>query len=158
MGKEIKTNAMRILDSAGVDYEINLYDCAEFVDGSSIADMLSQDHKISFKTLVAVGKSGEHYVFVLPVDDELNLKKCASAVGEKSVELTHVKDLTKLTGYIRGGCSPIGMKKLYRTVIHLTAENYDRIIISGGRIGAQIFINPHDLAGLIHATFSDIIM
>lgn len=158
MGKEIKTNAMRILDSAGIDYEINLYDCAEFVDGSSIADMLSQDHKISFKTLVAVGKSGEHYVFVLPVDDELNLKKCAAAVGEKSVELTHVKDLTKLTGYIRGGCSPIGMKKTYRTVIHRTAENYDRIIISGGRIGAQIFISPYDLAELIHATFSDIIM
>ena len=158
MAKEIKTNAMRILDREKVSYEMLIYKCDEFIDGSAVADMLGQDHNITFKTLVAVGKSGGHYVFVIPVDDELDLKKCASSVGEKSVELIHVKDLTSLTGYIRGGCSPIGMKKQFPTVIHESAIGYDKIIISGGRVGTQIMINPFDLAKVAKAEFQNIIM
>ena len=158
MAKEIKTNAMRILDREKVSYEMHIYKCDEFIDGSTVADMLGQDHNITFKTLVAVGKSGGHYVFVIPVDDELDLKKCASSVGEKSVELIHVKDLTSLTGYIRGGCSPIGMKKQFPTVIHESATGYDKIIISGGRVGTQIMINPFDLAKVAKAEFQNIIM
>lgn len=154
--KDNKTNAMRLLDGAGIDYDVNFYECDEFVDGSHIADMLGQDHKISFKTLVAVGKSGAHYVFVLPIDEELDLKLCASAVNEKSVELIHVKDLFKLTGYVRGGVSPIGMKKQLPTVIDSSANNFDRIIISAGKLGAQIFIAPTDLQKIINAKFASI--
>ncbi len=158
MAKEIKTNAMRILDRENVSYEMHIYKCDEFIDGSTVADMLGQDHNITFKTLVAVGKSGGHYVFVIPVDDELDLKKCASSVGEKSVELIHVKNLTSITGYIRGGCSPIGMKKQFPTVIHESATGYDKISISGGRVGTQIMINPFDLAKVANAAFHNIIM
>lgn len=157
MGKEVKTNAMRILDSAKVEYEINLYECDEFVDGVQIANMLSQPYDMSFKTLVCQGKSGEYYVFVIAVDKELDLKKCAAAVGEKSVELIHVKDITKVTGYIRGGCSPLGMKKKYQTVIDMSAKNKDKIIISGGRIGAQILISPTDLHRVTNAIFCSVI-
>lgn len=157
MGKEVKTNAMRILDSAKVEYEINLYECDEFVDGVQIANMLSQPYDMSFKTLVCQGKSGEYYVFVIAVDKELDLKKCAAAVGEKSVELIHVKDITKVTGYIRGGCSPLGMKKKYQTVIDMSAKNKDKIIISGGRIGAQILISPTDLQRVTNAIFCSVI-
>ncbi len=157
MGKEVKTNAMRILDSAKVEYEINLYECDEFVDGVQIANMLSQPYDMSFKTLVCQGKSGEYYVFVIAVDKELDLKKCAAAVGEKSVELIHVKDITKVTGYIRGGCSPLGMKKKYQTVIDMSAKNKDKIIISGGRIGAQILISSTDLQRVTNAIFCSVI-
>ena len=157
MGKEVKTNAMRILDSAKVEYEINLYECDEFVDGVQIANMLSQPYDMSFKTLVCQGKSGEYYVFVIAVDKELDLKKCAAAVGEKSVELIHVKDITKVTGYIRGGCSPLGMKKKYQTVIDISAKNKDKIIISGGRIGAQILISSTDLQRVTNAIFCSVI-
>ncbi|MGM9680012.1 MAG: Cys-tRNA(Pro) deacylase [Eubacteriales bacterium] len=157
MAKEQKTNAMRILDSMKVPYIVNLYTCDEFIDGVHIADMLGQPYESSFKTLVAVGKSGEHYVFVLPIAEELDFKKCAQAVGEKAVELIAVKDILKLTGYVRGGCTPIGMKKAYPTVIHESALNYERIIISGGRIGAQILLDPRDLAKVTNAEFRDLI-
>lgn len=157
MGKEVKTNAMRFLDVHKIPYEINLYECDEFVDGVSIADKLDQPYERSFKTLVTVGKSGSYYVFVLPVAEELDFKKCARAVGEKAVEMIHVKDINKITGYIRGGCTPVGMKKQYPTVIHSSAQAFDRIIISGGRIGAQIFIEPSDLASVIGAKFEDIV-
>jgi Cys-tRNA(Pro)/Cys-tRNA(Cys) deacylase len=157
MAKEVKTNAMRILDKEKISYEVNLYTCDSFIDGVHIADQLGQPYESSFKTLVAVGKSKEHYVFVLPVDQELDFKKCAAAVGEKSVELIPVKELTPLTGYIRGGCTAIGMKKSFRTVIHSSAQNFKSIIISGGRIGAQIFLNPVDLARVTRADFADII-
>ncbi len=157
MAKELKTNAMRILDREKVAYSVNLYECGEFIDGVHVADMLGQAYESSFKTLVAVGKSGEHYVFVLPVDKELDLKKCAAAVGEKSVELIPVKDILALTGYIRGGCTPIGMKKLFRTVIHESARTFDRIIVSGGRIGAQILLSPADLARVVRGEFADLI-
>ncbi len=157
MGKEVKTNAMRILDREGVSYEINLYECREFVDGIHIANMLGQPYDISYKTLVGVGKSGEYFVFVIPIDRELDFKKCAAAAGEKSIELIHVKDITKVTGYIRGGCSPLGMKKQYRTFIDLSARSKEKIIISGGRIGAQIFLSPEDLKKVVCAEFVDVL-
>ncbi|MGM9637873.1 MAG: Cys-tRNA(Pro) deacylase [Eubacteriales bacterium] len=157
MAKELKTNAMRILDSRKIPYTVNLYTCDEFIDGVHIADQLGQPYESSFKTLVAVGKSGEHYVFVLPIAEELDFKKCAQAVGEKAVELIAVKDILKLTGYVRGGCTPIGMKKLFPTVIHESAKSFDTIIISGGRIGAQIMLSPMDLATVTNARFGDLI-
>ena len=156
MAKEVKTNAMRILDRLKIQYEINLYTCDEFIDGVTVADMLGQDYESSFKTLVAVAKSGEHYVFVIPIHMELDLKKAAVAVGEKSVSLIPVKEITALTGYVRGGCTAIGMKKQFKTVIHSSAKNFERIIVSGGRIGAQIIISPYDLAKAAGAEFADI--
>lgn len=158
MAKELKTNAMRILDKNRVSYEINTYECDEFIDGITIAKKLNQNPSQSFKTLVAIGKTGNYYVFVIPVDRELNLKLCAKSVGEKSVELIHVKDINKITGYIRGGCSPLGMKKLYRTVIDTSAKSFDKIIISGGRIGAQIILNPDDLIRVINGKYEYILM
>lgn len=155
--KTIKTNAMRILDKKKIPYKVNFYSCDEFIDGVHIADKLSQSYDMSFKTLVAVGKSKENYVFCLPVDKELDLKKAAKSVDEKSVELLHVKDIKDVTGYIRGGCTPIGMKKQFRTVIHSSAVDFAEIIISGGMLGAQIFISPKNLQECIGAIFEDII-
>lgn len=157
MGKELKTNAMRILDKNKIKYEVNTYECDEFKDGVSIADMLGQSYDMSFKTLVTVGKSNNYYVFVIPINQEIDMKKAAKAVGEKNVEMIHVKDINKITGYIRGGCTPIGMKKLYKTVIHKSALDFEKIIVSGGRIGAQIFINPNDLIKVTNALVEDII-
>lgn len=155
--KEIKTNAMRILDREKVPYEVVSYECDEFIDGVHIANQLGQPYEISFKTLVTVGKTGNYYVFVLPVDKEVDFKKAARCAGEKSVEMLHVKDINAVTGYIRGGCTPIGMKKLYKTFIHETAKNYDKIIISGGQIGLQIHLNPMDLSKLVRGEFADLI-
>ena len=157
MGKEVKTNAMRILDRNKIKYEINLYECKEFIDAVDIADRLGQPYESSFKTLVTVGKSGEHYVFVLPIAMELDLKKAASVVGEKSLSMIAVKEITALTGYIRGGCTALGMKKAFRTVIDSSAKQFERIIISGGRIGAQIILAPDDLAKAANAEFADIL-
>ena len=156
MAKDTKTNAMRILEQKGISFRVNLYECDEFIDAIHVADQLGQDYDCSFKTLIALGKSGAHYVFVLPIAEELDLKKAAKAVGEKSVQLIHVKEIFGLTGYIRGGCTPIGMKKQFFTVIDETAQLFDEIIISGGRIGAQIFINPLDLESVIECKFEDI--
>ena len=142
--KAIKTNAMRILEKKKIPFKVNYYSCDEFIDGMHIADKLGQSYEISFKTLVAVGKSKEHYVFVLPVHRELDLKKAAKSVGEKSVELLHVKDIKDVTGYIRGGCTAIGMKKQFRTVIHSSCLEYSEIIISGGALGVQLFISPEN--------------
>lgn len=157
MGKEVKTNAMRILDKNKISYTLNTYECKEFIDGVTIARELGQSCNISFKTLVAVGKTGNYYVFALPVDRELDLKKAAKAVGEKNIELLHVKDINKVTGYIRGGCTPIGMKKQYPTVIHNSAAELPEMIISGGRLGAQIFLAPQDLLKVTGGKFADII-
>lgn len=154
--KDIKTNAMRILDSKKINYTINTYECDEFIDGMQIAQKLNQDPDISYKTLVTVGKSKEYYVFVLPINKELDLKKAARAVKEKAVEMIHVKDINKITGYIRGGCTPLGMKKLYPTVIDASAQELDKIIISGGRIGSQIFLSPQDLAQAVNGKFIEI--
>ncbi len=155
--KEGKTNAMRILDKNKIPYQVVTYDCEEFIDGVHVADQLGQPYDISFKTLVTVGKSGGHYVFVLPVDKEVDLKKAARCAGEKSVEMLHVKDINAVTGYIRGGCTPVGMKKLFPTFIHESAEQFDKIIISGGQLGVQIHINPRDLAKAVNAVFADIV-
>ena len=158
MGKETKTNAMRILDRLHLPYTLNTYTCDEFIDGVHIADMLGQERERSFKTLVAAGKSGGHYVFVLPVAEEVDLKKAAAAVGEKSVSLSAVKELNGLTGYIRGGVSPLGMKKAFPTVIDASAERFDTVIISGGRLGAQIFLSPRDLCTATGGIFAPITM
>ena len=155
--KGLKTNAMRILDKNKIPYKVNYYECDEFIDGIHIADMLSQSYDCTFKTLVAVGKSGENYVFCLPIDKEVDLKKAAKSVGEKSVELLHVKDIKNVTGYIRGGCTPIGMKKQFRTVFHESILSFDEIIISGGALGVQLFIAPTDLIRCIRAETHDII-
>lgn len=157
MAKEQKTNAMRILDKNKIAYTVNTYECDEFVDAVTVADQLGQPYESSYKTLVAVGKSGGHYVFVVPIAEELDLKAAARAVGEKSVELIHVKEIFGLTGYIRGGCTPIGMKKLFPTVIHESVSGFDTVIISGGRIGAQILIAPADLIKVTRAKTEDII-
>ena len=117
--------------------------------------MNGDPYEQSFKTLVTVGKSGGYYVFALPIDKEIDFKKAAKIVGEKSIEMIHVKDINKITGYIRGGCTPVGMKKMYPTIIHESAKNFDEIIISGGRIGLQIILNPNDLAAVTNAKFAD---
>ena len=135
MAKELKTNAMRFLDKKKIAYTIQTYQCDEFIDGVHTAEKLGQPLEETFKTLVAHGKSGEYYCFLIPVAMELDLKKAAKSVGEKSVELIHVKDITKITGYVRGGCTPIGMKKQFRTMIHSTAAKLELFYISGGRIG-----------------------
>ncbi len=155
--KDIKTNAMRILEKNNIEFEINTYECDEFIDGISVAEHNGQDPEQSYKTLVTEGKSREYYVFVIPVAEELDLKKAAKAVGEKSVEMIHVKDINKITGYIRGGCTPLGMKKQYVTVVDKSAESWDKIIISGGRIGSQIILAPDDLVKVVRGKFDDII-
>ncbi|MBQ3583691.1 MAG: Cys-tRNA(Pro) deacylase [Lachnospiraceae bacterium] len=156
MGKEVKTNAMRILDRNKISYTVNTYECEEFVDGIHIADQLGQSYEQSFKTLVTVGKSNAYYVFVIPIDKEIDMKKAAKEVNEKNIEMIHVKDINKVTGYIRGGCTPIGMKKQYKTVLHKSILEFEEVIISGGRIGAQIFIKPQDLIQVTGATVADI--
>ena len=155
--KQVKTNAMRILDKKKIAYKVNYYECDEFIDGVHIADKLSQSYDMSFKTLVAVGKSKEYYVFCLPVDKEVDLKKAAKSVGEKSVELLHVKDIKNVTGYIRGGCTPIGMKKQFKTVIHESVLDFDEIIVSGGALGIQLMLSPKGLIDSIGAETHDII-
>ncbi len=155
--KELKTNAVRILERNKIDYELINYECDEFIDGIHTAEATGAPIEQSFKTLVMKGKSNAYYVFVIPIADEVNLKAAARSVKEKSVEMIHVKDLTSITGYVRGGCSPLGMKKSFPTVIDSSAEKFDEIYISGGRIGTSIKLNPQDLAKVVRATFCDII-
>lgn len=156
MGKEAKTNAMRMLDRAKIPYEVIQYECDEFIDGLHTAEKTGAPVEQSFKTLVMQGKSKQYYVFVLPIAEEVQLKTAARVVGEKSVEMIPVKDITKITGYVRGGCTPLGMKKQFPTVIHESAKAFDRIYISGGRIGMTIIVDPLQLADLIRAQFADI--
>lgn len=144
--KETKTNAMRILDAEGVSYDIHTYDVSDdLVDGVSVAKKCGQDPEQVFKTLVTEGNDKNHYVFVIPVAEKLDLKACAKAVGVKSVEMIPQKELLKLTGYIHGGCSPIGMKKLFVTVFDETVVLFDKIMVSGGRVGTQVEVNVEDL-------------
>lgn len=143
--KEIKTNAMRILDKNKISYEVLQYECEEFIDGLHTAEQTGAPVEQSFKTLVLQGKSRQYYVFVLPIADEIDLKQAARLVGEKSVEMIHVKDITDITGYVRGGCSPLGMKKNYPVILQENACAYDRIYISGGRIGTTLCLSPDDL-------------
>ena len=155
--KTVKTNAMRILDREKIPYEFRSYECEEFVDGKETADKLGLPHEEVYKTLVTISHSKKYYVFVIPIDAELDMKKAARAVNEKSVEMIHVKDITTVTGYVRGGCTAIGMKKQYDTVIDSTAENFQKIHVSAGKIGAQITLSPQDLAKAAKAKFVDII-
>ena len=157
MAKEIKTNAMRILDKNKVSYKVNLYECDEFIDGVHIADQLGQEYAMSFKTLVMIGKSRQYYVFAIPIDKEVDMKKAAKVVGEKSLEMVPVKDINQVTGYIRGGCTPIGMKKNYPTVLHESAKEFSEIIISGGKLGTQIFLAPDDLIKVTRGKYADVI-
>ena len=157
MSREAKTNVMRILDKNKINYRAISYECDEFFDGLHTAEMTGAPVEASYKTLVMVGKSKTYYVFVVPIAEEVDLKKAAKAVGEKSLEMIHVKDLTKITGYIRGGCSPIGMKKQFATVIHASAREQEEIYISGGRVGLTICLAPQDLMRVIPAQYADII-
>lgn len=143
--KEIKTNAMRILEREKISFTHYTYECDEFVDGIQIADQLSLPYEKVYKTLVTVGKGKNYFVFVIPVDREMDLKKAARSVGEKSLEMLPVKELNSVTGYIRGGCTAIGMKKQYVTRLDQSAFKMDTIIVSGGRIGSQIELKPKDL-------------
>ena len=156
MSKEKKTNAMRILDTARIQYQEYQYDCKKFIDGIEATKALGKPLEMSYKTLLLKGRSGGHYVLVIPVEREIDLKKAASAVGEKSVEMVHVKDITALTGYVRGGVSPIGMKKPFPTVIDESALLLDSMLVSGGRIGMSIELKPDDLARAVDGKFSDV--
>ena len=158
MGKEVKTNAMRMLDKHKISYEIIQYECEEFIDGLHTAEKTNAPVEQSFKTLVMRGKTGQYYVFVVPIAEEVHLKNAAKRVGEKAVEMIAVKDINKITGYVRGGCTPIGMKKQYPTIIHESAKEFERIYISGGRIGTTIVVSPTELASVINAEFADIIL
>lgn len=151
-----KTNVMRILDSHKVKYNHYDYTNTDAVSGTEVAAALKQNPAQVFKTLVTIGKSGNHYVFVIPVAKELDLKKAAKSVKEKSVEMLKLKDLLPTTGYIHGGCSPIGMKKFFPTVFDETATNFDTIIFSGGKIGYQVELSLSDLAKVIKFTTADI--
>ncbi|MBQ6476458.1 MAG: Cys-tRNA(Pro) deacylase [Clostridia bacterium] len=155
--KENKTNAERILEQNGMAYQEMLYECKEFSDGVTVAALLGLEKESVFKTLVAEGRPRNYYVFVVPVAETLDLKKAAKAADEKSVSLIHVKDINNVTGYIRGGCSPIGMKKKYMTFIDETAQLFDRIYISGGRIGVQLSLSPDDLCSVSEAEYIDLI-
>lgn len=154
--KELKTNAMRILDRQKIPYTYQTYECDEFTDGIHVADQLGLPHEQVFKTLVTVGKTGEYYVFVIPIAKEIDLKKAARAVGEKSLEMLPLKELTKVTGYVRGGCTSIGMKKQFPTVIQQEAMEMDLIYISGGKLGMQLQLSPMDLKKVTAAVLADI--
>ena len=155
---EFKTNVMRILEKNKVIYTAHEYPHKkDAVDGVTVAQLMNQDPAKVFKTLVTKGHSGSYFVFVLPVACELDLKKAARSVGEKSVEMIAVKDIMKITGYIRGGCSPLGMKKEYKTTFHITANDIDTIIVSAGKIGYQIELTPSNLIALSKAQTADII-
>ncbi|MBR2176837.1 MAG: Cys-tRNA(Pro) deacylase [Clostridia bacterium] len=157
MGKENKTNAMRKLDSMKIPYKEHYYTDSGAVAGVDVAKALGENPDQVFKTLVTESKSGNHYVFLVPVAEELDLKKAAAAVGEKSVSMLKSKELLGLTGYIHGGCSPIGMKKFFRTTIHSSAKDCTTIFCSGGKIGFQIELTLDDLAKVIRFELADII-
>ncbi|MBP3602661.1 MAG: Cys-tRNA(Pro) deacylase [Lachnospiraceae bacterium] len=155
--KEIKTNAMRILEKEKITYQQYTYECEEFIDGIQIADKLSQPHEKVYKTLVTVGNSKNYFVFVIPIEEELDLKKAAKSVGEKAVAMIPVKDINQITGYIRGGCTAVGMKKQYVTRVDERAKEQVTIIVSGGRIGSQIELRPDDLLKASRGEYADII-
>lgn len=156
MGKELKTNAMRFLDKNNIEYQIQTYECKEFTSGTQTALALGQSPDMTFKTLVAEGKTGGYYCFLIPVDMKLDLKKASASVGEKSVQLIPVKDINKITGYVRGGCTPIGMKKQFPVVVHISAQNFPTFFISGGRIGTQLCLSPQDLVKVTGGKFAEI--
>lgn len=156
MAKQEKTNAMRILDQKKIEYIIHDYTESGVIAGEDVANTLGEDPEKVFKTLVTVGKSKQYYVFLVPVCKELNLKKAAKSVGEKSIEMIKSKELFALTGYIHGGCSPIGMKKLFPTTVDISAKNSDKIYFSAGKIGLQVEVDVSDLEKVIKVKFDDI--
>lgn len=155
---EKKTNAMRELDRIGQPYVYHLFECSAALSGVEVAKMVGEDPDHVFKTLVTVGKTGEHYVFMVPVAEELDLKKAASVVGEKSIHMVKSKELLGLTGYVHGGCSPLGMKKQFVTTIDETAQLFDTIIFSGGKIGCQIETPLESLQKAFPLTLADIVV
>jgi len=156
MAKQDKTNVMRLLEQKKIPYQMHDYTESGAIAGEDVARVLGENPDEVFKTLVTIGKSKQNYVFLVPVNKELNLKKAASAVGEKSIEMIKSKDLLGLTGYIHGGCSPIGMKKQFPTVVHNTAETMDKILFSGGKIGFQVELKTEDFKKVINIKFADI--
>ena len=153
--QEEKTNALRLLDAQGVSYLMHAYD-PETTDGEQVAKLLQKAADCVFKTLVTVAASRKNYVFIVPVNCTLNLKKAALAVGEKSIAMLPQKELLPLTGYVHGGCSPLGMKKLFPTWLHETAQLFDTICVSAGRRGLQMEIRPDDLLRLAQAVYADL--
>lgn len=154
MGKEVKTNAMRILDKSHIKYELITYECEEFIDGLHTAELTGAPVEASFKTLVAKGKTGAYYVFVLPIAMEVDLKCAAKAAGEKSMEMIHVKDITPITGYVRGGCTAIGMKKQFPVFLAEQAKEFEEIYVSGGRIGATLKLRREDFVKAARAQYA----
>ena len=157
MKKEEKTNVCRVLDAKKIEYKLHTYEPDATKNGEEIADILGEDADKVFKTLVTRAKSGAYYVFVVPVKEELNLKKAAKAVNEKSVSMIKQKELLPLTGYVHGGCSPIGMKKQFPTIINETAVSYDKIFVSAGKVGFQIELYPENLIDMVRADIADIV-
>ena len=151
-----KTNALREVEAAGIAHRFITFDCEQALSGAEVAALLGEDPDRVFKTLVTQAKSGEHYVFMVPVACELDLKKAAAAVGEKAVAMVKARELLPLTGYVHGGCSPIGMKTPFRTAIDETAQLFDAILFSGGRIGCQIEMAPDDLDALVGLAYADL--
>ncbi|MBO5373142.1 MAG: Cys-tRNA(Pro) deacylase [Lachnospiraceae bacterium] len=158
MKKIEKTNVMRILEQKKIEYKSYEYETTEAISGIEVAKVLGQDENQVFKTLVTIGNSKTNYVFMIPVHKELDLKKAAKAVGEKSIAMIKSKELLPLTGYIHGGCSPIGMKKQFRTTVDVSAENFDTIIFSGGKIGYQVEVSLEDLSKIVRFELLDIVV
>ncbi len=156
--KHSKTNAMRLLDAAGVAYDSIVFDCEPTDTGLEIARMVGKDPDAVFKTLVTVGRTGEHYVFLVPVAAELDLKKAAAATGEKAVAMVKARELLPLTGYVHGGCSPLGMKKQFPTFIDETAQLFERISFSGGKVGCQLTLDPAELPRALDFTYVDLVV
>lgn len=156
MAKQEKTNVMRLLEQKKIPYKMHDYTESGAIAGEDVARVLGENPDEVFKTLVTVGKSKQHYVFIVPVNKELNLKKAAGAVGEKSIEMIKSKDLLPLTGYVHGGCSPVGMKKQFPTIVHNTAEAMENILFSGGKIGMQVEIAIKDFEKILRIKFADI--
>lgn len=157
MNKQEKTNVMRVLEQKKIPYKSYTYTQDASTSGEEIARILGENPECVFKTLVTRGKTGQYYVFVVPVAKELDLKKAAKAAGEKSIEMIKQKELLPLTGYVHGGCSPIGMKKQFKTYIHNTAVNFDTIFFSAGKVGYQVEVSPEDMGKAFPYTIGDII-
>ena len=156
--KEEKTNVMRVLEQKQIPYTAHAYPADGPTDGVSVANCLGQDVEQVFKTLVTKAASGTYYVFDIPVAENLDLKKAAKAVGEKSIAMISQKELLPLTGYVHGGCSPVGMKKLFPTVFHESCLDYDTMMVSAGKIGCQVEVKPADLIALVRAKTADVIV
>ena len=156
MAKEAKTNAMRILERQKIPYQVLTYECGEFIDGIHVADLTGTPRDQSYKTLIMEGKSRAYYVFVVPIEKEVDRKAAAKAVGEKSVDMVHVKEIQKVTGYVRGGCSPLGMKKQYVTVFDESVRNFEEIYVSGGRIGVSLKVPVEGLLKTTRGVVADV--